>query len=91
MKQEPPGYSMCRDASRTSDGAPGAAHAFGITAPEFACFMFFWAINMAVIYKGIDSIRLLLNVKAPLLIDQRKLLDLVVPVGGKLGLLCFAG
>ena len=48
--------------------APGAAQAFGITAPEFACFMFFWAINMVVIYKGIDSIRLLLNIKAPVLI-----------------------
>ena len=48
--------------------APGAAQAFGITAPEFACFMFFWAINMFVIYKGIDSIRLLLNIKAPVLI-----------------------
>ena len=48
--------------------APGAAHAFGITAPEFACFMFFWGINMFVIYKGIESIRLLLNIKAPLLL-----------------------
>ena len=48
--------------------APGAASAFGITLPEFACFMFFWAINMAVIFKGIDSIRLLLNIKAPLLV-----------------------
>ena len=47
---------------------PGAAHAFGITAPEFACFMFFWGVNMFVIYKGIDSIRLLLNIKAPVLI-----------------------
>jgi NCS1 family nucleobase:cation symporter-1 len=42
--------------------------AFGITGPEFACFMFFWAINMVVIYRGIDSIRFLLNIKAPLLI-----------------------
>ena len=30
--------------------------------------MFFWGINMFVIYKGIESIRLLLNIKAPLLI-----------------------
>ncbi len=42
--------------------------AFGITAPEFACFMLFWGVNMLVIYKGIESIRLLLNIKAPLLI-----------------------
>jgi NCS1 family nucleobase:cation symporter-1 len=30
--------------------------------------MFFWAINMFVVYKGIESIRFLLNIKAPLLI-----------------------
>jgi NCS1 family nucleobase:cation symporter-1 len=40
----------------------------GITFTQFACFFFFWAINMWVVYKGIDSIRLLLNIKAPLLI-----------------------
>jgi NCS1 family nucleobase:cation symporter-1 len=40
----------------------------GINAAELACFLFFWAINMLVIYHGIDSIRLLLNIKAPLLI-----------------------
>jgi nucleobase:cation symporter-1, NCS1 family len=40
----------------------------GINAAQFACFMFFWAINMLVIYKGIDSIRVLLSIKAPLLI-----------------------
>jgi NCS1 family nucleobase:cation symporter-1 len=40
----------------------------GISAPQLACFLVFWLLNMAVIYKGIDSIRLLLNIKAPLLI-----------------------
>ncbi|MEO6567867.1 MAG: NCS1 family nucleobase:cation symporter-1 [Opitutaceae bacterium] len=40
----------------------------GITLTQSACFLFFWAINMWVVYKGIDSIRLLLNIKAPLLI-----------------------
>jgi NCS1 family nucleobase:cation symporter-1 len=45
-----------------------AGNAFGITLPQFICFLFFWAINMFVIYKGIDSIRILLNIKAPLLI-----------------------
>jgi nucleobase:cation symporter-1, NCS1 family len=39
-----------------------------INAAQFACFMFFWAINMFVIYMGIESIRLLLNIKAPALI-----------------------
>ena len=45
-----------------------AATAFGITLPQFLCFLFFWGINMVVVYKGIDSIRILLNIKAPLLI-----------------------
>ncbi len=52
---------------------PSLAHAaisaaFGISAPQFVCFLFFWGINMWVIYKGIDSIRVLLAIKAPLLI-----------------------
>ena len=47
-------------------GAPVGGH--GITLPQFGCFMLFWCINMGVVYKGIDSIRLLLNIKAPLLI-----------------------
>src|SRR3954470_7367941 len=29
----------------------------GITASQFVCFMLFWAVNMAVIYKGIECIR----------------------------------
>ena len=48
--------------------AAGAATAFGITLPQFVCFLFFWAINMWVVWAGIDSIRILLNIKAPLLI-----------------------
>src|SRR3954462_10378538 len=39
-----------------------------ITAPQFICFLFFWGINMLVVYKGIDCIRWLLNIKAPMLI-----------------------
>ncbi len=46
----------------------------GINFPELCCFLFFWAINMIVIYCGIDSIRLLLNIKAPLLIGLGLLL-----------------
>ncbi|MBI4056258.1 MAG: NCS1 family nucleobase:cation symporter-1 [Elusimicrobia bacterium] len=41
---------------------------WGINGPQLACFLFFWSINMLVIYKGIESIRVLLNIKAPLLI-----------------------
>ena len=47
---------------------PNAAKFLGITFAEFVCFMFFWGINMFVVYKGIESIRFLLNIKAPLLI-----------------------
>jgi NCS1 family nucleobase:cation symporter-1 len=39
-----------------------------INAAQIGCFLAFWAINMLVIYLGIDSIRMLLNIKAPLLI-----------------------
>ena len=48
----------------TSRTLPGSAS----TRRNLACFLFFWAINMLVIYKGIESIRILLNIKAPLLI-----------------------
>jgi NCS1 family nucleobase:cation symporter-1 len=40
----------------------------GITLPQLVCFLAFWSINVAVVWRGIDSIRLLLNIKAPLLI-----------------------
>lgn len=40
----------------------------GINSAQVVCFLFFWAINMWVIYKGVESIRILLNIKAPLLI-----------------------
>ncbi len=41
---------------------------FGINLPQLVCFLLFWGLNMFVIYKGIESIRILLNIKAPLLI-----------------------
>src|SRR5262249_14690506 len=41
---------------------------FGINGAQLTCFLLFWAINMWVVYRGIESIRLLLNIKAPLLI-----------------------
>jgi NCS1 family nucleobase:cation symporter-1 len=46
-------------------GSPGV---FGITGAQLICFLFFWGINMWVVYMGIDSIRILLSIKAPLLI-----------------------
>jgi nucleobase:cation symporter-1, NCS1 family len=40
----------------------------GITGGQFLCFLFFWGVNMWVIFRGIETIRWLLNLKAPLLI-----------------------
>jgi NCS1 family nucleobase:cation symporter-1 len=39
-----------------------------INAAQLTCFLAFWSVNMLVIYRGIDSIRILLNIKAPLLL-----------------------
>ncbi len=45
-----------------------ATNWLGITGGQFLCFLFFWGVNMWVIYRGIETIRFLLNIKAPLLI-----------------------
>lgn len=42
--------------------------ALGISAPQLFCFLLFWSANVVVVWRGIDSIRLLLKIKAPLLI-----------------------
>ena len=42
--------------------------ALGISFAQLACFLLFWAVNLWVIYMGIDCIHWLLNIKAPLLI-----------------------
>jgi nucleobase:cation symporter-1, NCS1 family len=39
-----------------------------ITAPQAGCFLAFWFVNIIVVWRGIDTIRVLLNIKAPLLI-----------------------
>jgi NCS1 family nucleobase:cation symporter-1 len=40
----------------------------GISGGQLLCFLFFWGVNLAVIYQGINCIRWLLHIKAPLLI-----------------------
>src|SRR5205807_692750 len=45
-----------------------------INAAQFICFLFFWVVNVLVVYKGINCIRWLLNIKAPLLIAMGLLL-----------------
>ncbi len=54
----------------------------GINIAQFGCFMFFWGINMLVIFKGIESIRILLDIKAPLLILLGLAAHVGVPCGG---------
>lgn len=59
-------YKICTVLFGWEQAEPIAA--LGISAAELGCFLFFWGINMWVIYRGIDTIRFLLNIKAPLLI-----------------------
>ncbi len=40
----------------------------GVSLVQFACFMVFWAMNIWLIWKGIDSIRVLEHIAAPFLI-----------------------
>src|SRR5262245_5438034 len=40
----------------------------GINPPQLVCFLLFWGANVVVVWRGIDSIRFLLKIKAPLLI-----------------------
>lgn len=40
----------------------------GISPGEFLCFMIFWAMNMAIVIRGIDCIRWLENLGAPFLL-----------------------
>jgi NCS1 family nucleobase:cation symporter-1 len=52
---------------------PSWAHAapvagLGITWPQAGCFLAFWFLNVLVVWRGIDTIRVLLHIKAPLLI-----------------------
>src|SRR5258705_4908737 len=47
---------------------PAHAKFLGITGPQAICFGLFWLLNVAVILARINSIRILLNIKAPLLI-----------------------
>ncbi len=40
----------------------------GVNLPQLVCFLAFWALNLFIVWRGIDSVRLLLKIKAPLLI-----------------------
>jgi len=63
------GDAICKILGVFFPSFAGVAHnALGFTPQQFACFIAFWGVNMWVVYMGIDSIRILLNIKAPLLI-----------------------
>jgi NCS1 family nucleobase:cation symporter-1 len=64
--------ALVRPAADSTHLAPIAG--LGINAGQLLCFLLFWAINMVVVYRGIESIRVLLNIKAPLLIGLGLLL-----------------
>ena len=59
-------YKICLTISHQEPAV--ADNWLGVTGGQFLSFLFFWGINMWVIYRGIDTIRFLLNIKAPLLI-----------------------
>lgn len=40
----------------------------GMNLPQLLCLLMFWGMSMGIIYKGIDSIRCLIKIKAPLII-----------------------
>ena len=40
----------------------------GISLPQVVCFLAFWLLNQFIVWRGINSVRLLLNIKAPLLL-----------------------
>jgi len=53
----------------TGDALVGAdLPMLGINGGEFGCFLLFWALQVGVIYKGVESIRLLETFAAPFLI-----------------------
>lgn len=40
----------------------------GISLPQFLCFLGFWGLNLGIAWRGVESVRVLLNIKAPLLL-----------------------
>ncbi len=53
----------------SGDALVGEALPFlGINPAEFGCFILFWLLQLAIIYKGVESIRILETLAAPFLI-----------------------
>lgn len=51
-----------------ADGPAMTPDGFGTSLIEFSCFMVFWAMNMLLIRKGIESIRIFAQIAAPFLL-----------------------
>ena len=67
----PPLLAIACAAAKLSTVAMAASHfipALGISSYELACYGVFWAAQMAVVVKGIESIRLVEKYAAPVLI-----------------------
>ncbi|KAG1663969.1 hypothetical protein FOA52_001095 [Chlamydomonas sp. UWO 241] len=55
-------------ALRAAAAAAAAVPAGGVSAPEFACFVAFWALQLGIVMRGMEGIRALEKYSAPLLI-----------------------
>ncbi|HHM21383.1 MAG TPA: nitrate reductase [Bacteroidetes bacterium] len=49
-------------------GSPYLGDLIGINLAQFGCFLFFWAVNMYIVHRGIDSIKKLETWAAPFLL-----------------------
>ncbi len=50
------------------------ARFLGMSVPQMLCFLLFWSLTMGIICKGVNSIRWLIKIKAPLIITMGLLL-----------------
>ncbi len=61
-------YGLCAVMFGFEPASVGDGAFLGLTAGQLVCFLFFWAINMAIIVAGINSIKWLENLAAPFLL-----------------------
>ncbi len=61
-------YGLCAAISGFEPAQVGDGAIFGLTLGQFACFMLFWLLNIAIIVAGINSIKWLENLAAPFLL-----------------------
>lgn len=61
-------YTLCCVMADTAPAQVGDGPLLGLTLGQAASFLFFWALNIAVIVAGINSIKWLENIAAPFLL-----------------------